>query len=333
MTQASVATDDSAEEVLLRATTRDIAARCQQIADPNAAHDPCWGRLESSGLTELRDVDASGHPVGTSSDAAVVVEEMARSACSASVLTRAVWVPELIRLAGIKDTRILDLARAGQLTLVFDPGLRTVSSSGVAWDSRSATHALGVAAPGEITLCSLGQAGGLTDLTRSEREVLDSTAIDGALDSLGRDRLEAMMRLTLAADSLGAASFLFDRSLAYAKERVQYGRVIGSFQAVQHILADGYWRLEALRSTILYGAWALDAEDSEAAAVCEAARAFAASQAQHVVRAAMQVFGGISITWEHPAHVYLRRVLMNGQLLTPMRAADHPMTGSGDHAV
>jgi alkylation response protein AidB-like acyl-CoA dehydrogenase len=112
-----------------------------------------------------------------------------------------------------------------------------------------------------------------------------------------------------AAEGLGAASRCLDMAVAYARERKQYGRAIGSFQALQHLLAEGHVLRETAWSAILYAAAAIDdglEESSEASAV---AKAHASRAARQIIEAAMQVFGGIAFTWEHDVHLLARRAL------------------------
>jgi len=112
-----------------------------------------------------------------------------------------------------------------------------------------------------------------------------------------------------AADALGAATAVMNLAVDYAKVRRQFDQPIGSFQAVQHLCVDMYETVELARSGVLHALWAADAaqpEERHLAAV--RARAFAAQLAS-VADTAIQVFGGIGYTWEHDAHLYLKRLL------------------------
>ena len=102
----------------------------------------------------------------------------------------------------------------------------------------------------------------------------------------------------------------------YARTRQQYGAPIGSFQAVQHLLADALVATEGSRSIALHAAWAVDAlSGTDALAAASAAKAFCARAARSVCETAVQVHGGIGNTWECLAHVYLRRALVSGEIL------------------
>ena len=102
----------------------------------------------------------------------------------------------------------------------------------------------------------------------------------------------------------------------YATERRQYGAAIGSFQAVQHLLADAFVAMEGSRSISLHAAWAVDALPADdALAAAAMAKAYSARAARTVCETAIQVHGGIGNTWECLAHVYLRRALLSSDLL------------------
>ncbi len=99
---------------------------------------------------------------------------------------------------------------------------------------------------------------------------------------------------------------------AYAAERRQYGSTIGSFQAVRHLLADGFVAMEGATSITLHAAWAVDElEPEQAVAAAAGAKAYAARAARKTCETVIQVHGGIGNTWECLAHVYLRRALVS----------------------
>ena len=112
-----------------------------------------------------------------------------------------------------------------------------------------------------------------------------------------------------AADALGAATAVMNLAVEYAKVRRQFDQPIGSFQAVQHLCVDMYETVELARSGVLHALWAADAaQPAERQLAAVRAKAFAAQLAT-VGDTAIQVFGGIGYTWEHDAHLYLKRLL------------------------
>jgi alkylation response protein AidB-like acyl-CoA dehydrogenase len=126
-------------------------------------------------------------------------------------------------------------------------------------------------------------------------------------------RLITVGVLLAAAESVGAASRMLDDACAYAGERRQFGRTIGSYQALRHLLADMYVRQASAWSTVLYAAAALDDDLPEALPTAAVAKAYVARAAREVAHGALQVFGGIAFTLEHPAHRFLRRIVVREQ--------------------
>jgi alkylation response protein AidB-like acyl-CoA dehydrogenase len=119
----------------------------------------------------------------------------------------------------------------------------------------------------------------------------------------GRD----IYSIALALEAVGAAARCFEVTVAYLGERVQFGRPIGSFQALKHRCADLATDLEAARSTAYYASWAVDAAPEELPVLGPLARAVAGDAFLHVAAESIQLHGGIGFTWEHDAHLYFKR--------------------------
>jgi alkylation response protein AidB-like acyl-CoA dehydrogenase len=113
--------------------------------------------------------------------------------------------------------------------------------------------------------------------------------------------------ICLAAEALGGAQACLDRTIAYAKERVQFGRAIGSFQAYKHRLADMMIEIEQARSAVYWAACAVDEGSDEAALALHAAKSFCADTFFMCASNMIQLHGGIGFTWEHDAHLYFKR--------------------------
>jgi alkylation response protein AidB-like acyl-CoA dehydrogenase len=125
----------------------------------------------------------------------------------------------------------------------------------------------------------------------------------------------------LAAEQVGGAQRMLDRTVAYAGTRLQFGRPIGSFQAVKHRCADMLVLVEHARSTAYHAAWALqDGTDDPDLAVA-VAQATCSEAYQRVAQESVQLHGGIGFTWEHAAHLYLKRAVTDAALLGS--AAEH----------
>ena len=117
---------------------------------------------------------------------------------------------------------------------------------------------------------------------------------------------------TLAsAEMLGAADHVLAMTVQYAKDRVQFGKPIGSFQAVKHMLADALVDVEGMRSTAYYAAWCAAAGDPERSLSASMAKAWCSDASRRVMAAGLQVHGGIGFTWEHDMHLYLKRAQLD----------------------
>ena len=132
---------------------------------------------------------------------------------------------------------------------------------------------------------------------------------DGSRGSAGGDvergRLQAAVMN--AAESVGVAERAMTMAVEYAKERKQFGRAIGSYQAVSHMCAQMLLEVEGARSVVYWAAWALDHEPETAPLATACAKAYAGDAGRRVPRASVQVHGGIGFTWEHDLHFFLKR--------------------------
>jgi alkylation response protein AidB-like acyl-CoA dehydrogenase len=127
------------------------------------------------------------------------------------------------------------------------------------------------------------------------------------------DRLITVGGLLAAAEAVGAAAAIFEQACRYASERRQFGRTIGSNQALRHLMADLHVRQASGWSTTLFAAAALDDGLPEAKQTASVAKAYVSRAAREVAHGSMQVFGGIAFTEEHPAHRFLRRIIVREQ--------------------
>ena len=120
-------------------------------------------------------------------------------------------------------------------------------------------------------------------------------------------RAHAAGFITVAAESLGGAQETLDRTVAYSKERVQFGRPIGSFQAYKHRLADMMIEIEQARSAVWWAACAADEGSEEATLAIHSAKSFCADTYFMCAGNMIQLHGGIGFTWEHDAHLFFKR--------------------------
>jgi alkylation response protein AidB-like acyl-CoA dehydrogenase len=169
--------------------------------------------------------------------------------------------------------------------------------------------------PGAVVIARDG-----LDLTRSVGDL----ALDGATATLlvdaartveALERIAAVSCTLLAAENAGVAARALDTAVAYAKVRVQFGRQIGSFQAVKHSCVDMLVQVEGARGLVAAAAAALDEDDPAAALHVATAAAYAAEGAVDCAERCLQIHGGIGYTWEHSAHLLVRRAKSNASRL------------------
>jgi alkylation response protein AidB-like acyl-CoA dehydrogenase len=164
-----------------------------------------------------------------------------------------------------------------------------------------------------------GAAAGLTrtalatmDQTRKQAK-LDFAGTPATLvgdDGAGWDLLSRVLDLAavgLAAEQVGGAQRCLDMAVQYAKDRVQFGRPIGSFQAIKHKCADMLLEVESAKSAAYYAGWCAAELNDELPAVASLAKAYCSEAYFHAAAENIQIHGGIGFTWEHPAHLYFKR--------------------------
>ena len=161
------------------------------------------------------------------------------------------------------------------------------------------------------------------------RVALDGVRVDAdrALGAPGPGTAVAVRRAVdvattaLAVETVGAAQAIFDITLAYAKQREQFGSPIGSFQAIKHKFADMLVALERARATSYFAALTIAEDDDRRALATSTAKAAAGDCAALLAKEGIQIHGGIGYTWEHDMHLYVRRVKSSSLLFG--NAAQH----------
>ena len=164
--------------------------------------------------------------------------------------------------------------------------------------------------------------GGAAGLTRTNLSTMDQTRKQSKLDFantparlVGTDgggwailsKTLDLAAVALAAEQVGGAQRVLDMSVEYAKVRVQFGRPIGSFQAIKHKCADMLLEVESAKSAAYYAGWAAAEDSDELPVVASLAKAYCSDAYFHSAAENIQIHGGIGFTWEHPAHLYFKR--------------------------
>jgi hypothetical protein len=190
----------------------------------------------------------------------------------------------------------------------------TVAVNGHAIDARGYRRALTLDGT-TVSAVDVGAARDSVDLTRAAADVSGTATAVGDLDSDAVQRWLALALATTSADLVGTARGAHTLACDYAKIREQYGKSIGSYQAIAHLLAESLALIEGSVSILRHAAWAVDELDpAEAIRAGRFAKVYCARAARTVCETAIQVHGGIGNTWECLAHVYLRRALTSTQL-------------------
>jgi hypothetical protein len=320
----------SPEQEALRVSAAQVVARFGPKAvgelDDLARRGKLDAAVDQAGWRELRTAAGPGTPLASGVEPALLAEELGRGLADVSFLGPTL-AAELRRVAGAPaapsvETVGLD-AGLGSPVQAAGPG----SSPMVAVDTLGCEWALSLVPDSggyRLARVELGPAqstrSGL-DLTRPS-VVLDSpappTLVEGATRLVTAEDLTrwTALGLTLAsADLTGVMGGAVALGCEYAGARRQFGAAIGSFQAVQHMLADAFAVMEGARSITLHAAWAVDALAApDALAAAAAAKAYSARAARTVCETVMQVHGGIGNTWDCLAHVFLRRALLSGDI-------------------
>jgi alkylation response protein AidB-like acyl-CoA dehydrogenase len=164
--------------------------------------------------------------------------------------------------------------------------------------------------------------GDAAGLTRTALSTMDQTRKQAKLEFddvnatlIGTDgggwevlsRVLDLAAVALAAEQVGGAQKCLDMSVEYAKVRVQFGRPIGSFQAIKHKCADMLLEVESAKSAAYYAGWAAAEDSDELPVVASLAKSYCSEAYFHAAAETIQIHGGIGFTWEHPAHLYFKR--------------------------
>lgn len=274
--------------------------------------------VEASGWRELRCDAGGGSPLASAVEVAIVAEQLGKGLADVAYLGP-VMASELRRIAGVDP-------HATRESLLI--GSRAV-------DAQGCSGALGLDGY-QVVQADTGAESRGDDLTRRDAPLTGEPVGVGRIDAGSAGRWTALGLALTCADLVGVMAGATDLACGYARSRQQFGVAIGSFQAIQHLLADAHVATEGSRSVALHAAWAVDSvspEDSLRAS--SVAKAYCARSARFVCEAAIQIHGGIGNTWDCLAHVYLRRALLSIELFGGVgpsleRVLDHAGIGDAD---
>jgi alkylation response protein AidB-like acyl-CoA dehydrogenase len=323
-------------------TERSGSAEVRQAVETPGGHDEAvWRQLnEAFGLSGVIIPEEYGGLGLSFVELALVLEEMGRALYPSPFLATAVLATTALVHGGDEPARkeYLPGIAAGTTVATLahrscEVAVQPAAGRGVAVQhvlTGTVQHVLDghiadllilpVPSAGGVSLYAVrGDSPGLTarrlptvDQTRTQArlELLETPArlvgaAGGAAPAL--DRVRELGGVALAAEAVGGAARCLEMAVEYARSRVQFGRPIGSFQAVKHRCADLYVEVETARSAAYYAAWTAAELDDELAVMAPAAQAYCAEVYRHAAAENIQLHGGIGFTWEHDAHLYFKR--------------------------
>jgi alkylation response protein AidB-like acyl-CoA dehydrogenase len=323
----------------LRDTVRKLLAdRCGPAAvtalydGDRSLVDGLWKALATElGLAGLLVAEDRGGAGATAAEAAVVLEELGRAAAPVPFLTSAVVATTLLRDS---DSELLAELASGTTTAALVVPFSTAPNGALpavrVADGRltgAVTSVAGAIEADVLLVPARGADGGLAiyavpaaDVTVTPVVSLDMTRqlADVSLDSRPATLViadaEAPIRHALvtgagllASEQVGVALWCLETTVAYLKERKQFGRAVGGFQALKHRLADLAIGVESATAAARYAAATLAAGDEDLLVASSVAQAYVSDLAVSAAEEAVQLHAGIGMTWEHPAHLYLKR--------------------------
>lgn len=318
----------SDEQAELSATVRslvdkraDSAAVRAASTSPSGYDESLWATLcEQIGVAALAVPEAyDGVGVGFF-EAAVVLEELGRSLAPTPLLATTV-ATEALLAAGTEEAkqRLLPRIAAGEIATV-------VLDDGPVLDGDRAAIVLAVVG-GDLVELAGPRARWAESMDQSIRlagvDVAGAEAVVIGDGTAARARGELIGAAAVSALAVGLCDRALQMTVDYSKERVQFGRPIGSFQALKHRMADMLCRTELARSASWAASYALsnaDTDPAEAELLTRSAASYSLEAARHLAAECVQLHGGIAITWEHDAHLVIKRAHALGQLYgTPHR--------------
>jgi len=328
----------------LEAKSPESAVREQMETD--AGYDAAvWGQMgEQLGLQGLAIPEEFGGSGYTFVELGIVLEEQGRALLCAPFFSTVVLAANTLLHSGddaAKAAHLPGIASGETIaTLAFtepsgkwdESGITTeATASGDGWtldgvksfvlDGHTASLVIVAArtAKGVSLFTVAGDAAGLTrtalstmDQTRKQAklEFANTPATLLGTEGEGWAVLSTVLDLAavgLAAEQVGGAQKVLEQAVEYAKVRVQFGRPIGSFQAIKHKCADMLLEVESAKSAAYYGLWCAAEQNDELPSVASLAKAYCSEAYFHATAENIQIHGGIGFTWEHPAHLYFKR--------------------------
>ena len=343
------------EQIMLRDGARRFLAeqcpseRVREIMESEAGYDRrLWDAMAEQGWQAMHVPEVYGGAGFSFAETAILLHEMGRVLAPVPFLSSAVLAAEALLAGGSEDqkARWLPGIASGELIATF-----AIAEPGGGWDEASVQVTANEGSDGhtlsgtksfvtaghyaDLLVVTARGPGGIglyvveADSVQAEQLVaLDSTRalatvnlnssaavrLDSA-DWQTVERIYDVARTAIAVEQVGGLERTLEMSVEYAKERKQFGRPIGSFQAIKHMCADMLVSLESARSAAGYAVWALSTGSDELALAAPMAKAFCSEAFFKAAGDSIQVHGGLGFTWEHDIHLYFKRAKSTELLL------------------
>ena len=316
--------DFNDEEREIKSTAREFLAsrfkpeRVRELAESESPYDEAiWAEMCELGWPGIAIAEENGGQ-GLGEVELVIVQEELGYACAPTPMLSNAYAGAVIEAAGSDEQKARWL-----------PGIASGEARGAAEFANDGGAIAGAAQGASIFVLAEGDGARLVEPGDAELErldLIDTTRAYFRVSAEGGDSLPGDIApavdagmVALAAELVGISQRALEMAVDYAKEREQFGRAIGAYQAVSHRCAQMLYDTEEARSLTYYAAWCADAEPESLPLAASMAKARASDAAASVTHSALQVFGGIGFTWEHDLHFLLKRAKVGGQMLGTAR--------------
>ena len=309
--------DFSDDQAAIKRTAHDLLAdrlgpeRRRELLERGEYDDGLWGEIAELGWPGIHLAEEHGGQGLGVVELVILAEELGYALAPSPFLASAA-AGLVLAEAGSEEQRVRWLPALASGEAVGTVGLVTEGEAPMVPDADRA----------DVLVLLDGLSGIVVEAGGAEVELeatIDSTRRFARVraptgDPLPGDPLPALdtVEVALAAELVGVAQRAMEMAVAYAKEREQFGRPIGAYQAVSHRCAQMLLEVESARSTMLYAAWAADHEPESLPLAASMAKAYAADAGWRVTSSSLQVHGGIGFTWEHDLHFFLKPAKADG---------------------
>lgn len=315
--------------------------RVREVAESHDGYDrELWSSMAAQGWQGMHIPEQWGGAGFTFEETAILMHEMGRALAPVPYLSSSVLAVAALLAGGTDEQKKewLGGIAAGEVIATI-----AVAEPGGGWDAASVNtvatpNGSGFILDGAKSYVTAGQVADLVlvaarrgdevgfylaqgqDLAAEKLVTLDTTRTQATLtlDSVPAEQLGDggwapvehmydMGRVALACEQVGGAERVLEMAVAYAQERMQFGRAIGSFQAIKHMCADMLMDLESARSAAAYAAWAVENAPGDVGVAALLAKSYCSEGFFRSAANNIQIHGGIGFTWEHDAHLYFKR--------------------------